>query len=148
MQLNDLLKDKNLRITKQRRLILDYIDKKNEPVSSQEIYDDLKKEMAIDLSTVYRNLNILEENNLLLKTSDLDGISYYQLKKDDHKHFITCSHCHKKYIIKSCPVHDLEKEVAAETSERYYDINTPDIIKNRDFTLRFVVKELIFYRQV
>ena len=30
MQLNDLLKDKNLRITKQRRLILDYIDKKNE----------------------------------------------------------------------------------------------------------------------
>lgn len=95
MQLNDLLKNKNLRITKQRKLILDYIDKKNEPVSGQAIYDDLKKEMAIDLSTVYRNLNILEENDLLLKTSDLDGISYYQINKDDHKHFITCSRCHK-----------------------------------------------------
>lgn len=43
MQLNDLLKNKNLRITKQRKLILDYIDKKNEPVSGQAIYDDLKK---------------------------------------------------------------------------------------------------------
>lgn len=115
MQLNDLLKNKNLRITKQRKLILDYIDKKNEPVSSQEIYDDLQEVIAIDLSTVYRNLNILEENGLLLKTSDLDGISYYQLKKDDHKHFITCSHCHKKYIIMSCPVHEIEKEVMAET---------------------------------
>lgn len=115
MQLNDLLKNKNLRITKQRKLILDYIDKKNEPVSSQEIYDDLQEVIPIDLSTVYRNLNILEENGLLLKTSDLDGISYYQLKKDDHKHFITCSHCHKKYIIMSCPVHEIEKEVMAET---------------------------------
>ena len=115
MKLNDLLKNKNLRITKQRRLILDYIDKKNEPVSGQEIYDDLQKEMAIDLSTVYRNLNILEENDLLLKTSDIDGISYYQINKDDHKHFITCSRCHKKFLIKSCPVHDLEKEVMAET---------------------------------
>ena len=42
------------RQTKQRKLILDYIDKKNEPLSGQAIYDDLKKEMAIDLSTVYR----------------------------------------------------------------------------------------------
>lgn len=115
MQLNDLLKNKNLRITKQRRLILDYINKKNKPVSSQEIYDDLQKDNALDLSTVYRNLNVLEENNLLLKTSDLNGISYYQINNDDHKHFITCSRCHKKYIIKSCPVHELEKEVEAET---------------------------------
>ncbi len=40
------------------------------------------------------------------------------------------------------------ESISLETSERYYDINTPDIIKNRDFRLRFVVKELIFYRQV
>src|SRR5699024_12456544 len=69
------------------------------------------------LSTVYRNLNILEENDLLLKTADIDGISYYQINKGDHKHFITCSNCHKKFLIKSCPVHELEKEV--ERSEEH-----------------------------
>ena len=69
MKLEDLLKSKNLRITKQRRLILDYIEKKDKPISGQEIYDDLHQEMAIDLSTIYRNLNILEENHILLKTS-------------------------------------------------------------------------------
>ncbi|WP_296111721.1 Fur family transcriptional regulator [uncultured Anaerococcus sp.] len=115
MNLNDLLRDKNLRITKQRRLILEYIDKKNEPVSGQEIYLDLQDKMAMDLSTVYRNLNILEENDLLLKTADIDGISYYQINKDDHKHFITCNNCGKKLVIESCPVHELEEEAMKET---------------------------------
>ena len=85
MKLNDLLKDKNLRITKQRKLILDFIEKKDKPVSSQDIYDEINGEINIDLSTVYRNLNTLEEKDILLKTADIDGISYYQIKKDDHK---------------------------------------------------------------
>lgn len=115
MKLEDLLKSKNLRITKQRRLILDYIDKEDKPISGQEIYDDLQKEMAIDLSTIYRNLNILEENHILLKTSDIDGISYYQINNEDHKHFISCNNCGKKYVIESCPVHELEERVMEET---------------------------------
>lgn len=115
MKLEDLLKSKNLRITKQRRLILNYIDKEDKPISGQEIYDDLQKEMAIDLSTIYRNLNILEENHILLKTSDMNGISYYQINNEDHKHFISCNNCGKKYVIESCPVHELEKRVMEET---------------------------------
>lgn len=115
MKLEDLLKSKNLRITKQRRLILDYIDKEDKPISGQEIYDDLQKEIAIDLSTIYRNLNILEENHILLKTSDMNGISYYQINNEDHKHFISCNNCGKKYVIESCPVHELEKRVMEET---------------------------------
>ena len=115
MKLEDLLKSKNLRITKQRRLILNYIDKEDKPISGQEIYDDLQKEMAIDLSTIYRNLNILEENHILLKTSDIDGISYYQINNEDHKHFISCNNCGKKYVIESCPVHELEESVMEET---------------------------------
>ncbi len=115
MKLEDLLKSKNLRITKQRRLILDYIDKEDKPISGQEIYDDLQKEMSIDLSTIYRNLNILEENHILLKTSDMNGISYYQINNEDHKHFISCNNCGKKYVIESCPVHELEERVMEET---------------------------------
>lgn len=115
MKLEDLLKSKNLRITKQRRLILDYIEKKDKPISGQEIYDDLHQEMAIDLSTIYRNLNILEENHILLKTSDIDGISYYQINNEDHKHFITCNVCGKKFVIESCPVHELEEKLMADT---------------------------------
>ena len=115
MILEDLLKSKNLRITKQRRLILDYIDKEDKPISGQEIYDDLRQEMAIDLSTIYRNLNILEENHILLKTSDIDGISYYQINSEDHKHFISCNNCGKKFVIESCPVHELEEKVMEQT---------------------------------
>lgn len=115
MNLNELLKDKNLRITKARRIILEYILEADRPVSSQNIYDGIKDELAIDLSTIYRNLNILEESNLLFKTSDLDGINYYQINKEDHKHFITCSHCHKKFTIENCPIHELEGQIEKET---------------------------------
>lgn len=115
MKLNDLLKDKNLRITKQRKLILDFIEKKDKPVSSQDIYDEINGEINIDLSTVYRNLNTLEEKDILLKTADIDGISYYQIKKDDHKHFISCSSCGRKFIIENCPVHELEDQIIKET---------------------------------
>lgn len=115
MKLEKILKAKNLRITKQRKLILDFIDKQDKPVSSQDIYDNIKDMMKLDLSTVYRNLNTLEENSILLKTNDIDGVGYYQINKDDHKHFISCSSCGKKFIIENCPIHDLEKEISKST---------------------------------
>ena len=69
----------------------------------------------MDLSTIYRNLNILEEKSVLLKTTNLDGLNYYQLNTSDHKHFITCNNCHKKFVIENCPVHDLEERIEKET---------------------------------
>ena len=115
MNYKDLLKKNDLRITKQRNLILDFINQTNKPVSGQEIYDSLREKMKIDLSTIYRNLNTLEEYNILLKTADIDGINYYQINNDDHKHFISCSVCHRKFIIENCPVHELEENLMAET---------------------------------
>lgn len=114
MKHEDLLKDKNLRITKQRKMILEAIEAAENPISAEEIFEDIKDE-GLDLSTVYRNLNILEEKSVLLKTTNIDGISYYQLHTDSHKHFITCNICHSKYIIENCPIHELEDQVENET---------------------------------
>ena len=115
MNISDLLKDKNLKVTKNRKIILENLNNQESPISAEELFDKLNKESEIDLSTIYRNLNILEEKNILLKTSNLDGLNYYQLNDDDHKHFITCSKCHKKFVIENCPVHDLEDMIEKET---------------------------------
>lgn len=115
MKIEDILKDKGLRITKQRKLILETIAKEENPISAEEIYEIIKDKAKLDLSTIYRNLNTLEEAEILLKTTNVDGISYYQLNNDEHKHFITCTSCKKKFVIENCPVHLLEENIEKET---------------------------------
>lgn len=115
MNIKELLKAKNLRVTKQRRQILQILEIENNPISAEEIYNKLKDLSNMDLSTIYRNLNILEDKNILLKTTNIDGISYYQLNNDQHKHFVTCNICHKKFLIENCPIHELEDSIEKET---------------------------------
>ena len=115
MTINDLLREKNLKVTKNRKIILDALLKESNPISAEELFDKLKVDNDMDLSTIYRNLNILEEKSVLLKTTNLDGLNYYQLNTSDHKHFITCNNCHKKFVIENCPVHDLEEKIEKET---------------------------------
>lgn len=115
MNINELLKDKNLKVTKYRKLILQTLQSEDHPISAEELFDKLKKDNDMDLSTVYRNLNILEEKNVLLKTTNLDSINYYQINDSHHKHFITCNKCHKNFTIENCPVHELEDEIEKET---------------------------------
>lgn len=115
MNIKELLKAKNLRVTKQRKQILQILEIENNPISAEEIYNKLKNLSNMDLSTIYRNLNILEDKNILLKTTNIDGISYYQLNNDQHKHFVTCNICHKKFLIENCPIHELEDSIEKET---------------------------------
>lgn len=115
MTINNLLREKDLKVTKNRKIILKALQKEANPISAEELFDKLKVENDMDLSTIYRNLNILEEKSVLLKTTNLDGLNYYQLNTSDHKHFITCNNCHKKFVIENCPVHDLEERIEKET---------------------------------
>lgn len=116
MHIEAILKSKNLRITKPRSLILRTIYDSKEPISAEEIYNIIgKKDNDLNLSTVYRNLNTLEEKNVLLKNTDLDGVSFFQLNLHDHKHFITCIKCGKRVTIENCPVEDFAHEVEEET---------------------------------
>ena len=115
MTIDDLLKEKNLKVTKNRKIILKSLQKEENPISAEELFDKLKRENEIDLSTIYRNLNILEEKGVLLKTTNLDGINYYQINNSNHKHFLTCNNCHKKFVIEDCPIHELEEKIEKET---------------------------------
>ena len=115
MSIKDLLKDKNLKVTKQRKIIMEGLQSEENPISAEELFAKLKIDFDMDLSTIYRNLNILEEKNVLLKTTNLDGINYYQINDINHKHFITCNICHEKFTIENCPVHELEEQIEKET---------------------------------
>lgn len=116
MEIKDILREKNLRITKPRAMILETIGESEQPISAEEIYQILEeKDHDLNLSTVYRNLNTLVEKNILLKNTDLDGVSFFQLNLHDHKHFITCISCGKRVTIENCPIDEFSKDVEDET---------------------------------
>ena len=83
----------NLRMTRQRKVIVEELRKVNTHPSADEIYEMVRKRLPrISLGTVYRNLEILSKNGKIqklelgCKLKRFDGIA------DNHYH-IRCLHC-------------------------------------------------------
>lgn len=90
--IGDKLKDGGYKLTKQRLHIINEIYKSNMHVNADEIYSKVKRR-NIGLSTVYRNLIILEEVGVLKKIN-ITNISYYELDLTDKYKF----HIHAKCV--------------------------------------------------
>ena len=86
-------KQLNLRLTRQRKVILEELRKVNTHPSADKIYEMVRKRLPrISLGTVYRNLEILSASGEIQKlelgctSKRFDGIA------DNHYH-IRCLHC-------------------------------------------------------
>ncbi|AXY25105.1 transcriptional repressor [Suicoccus acidiformans] len=90
-----LLKDKNIRITPQRRIILKYmIEAKHHP-TVEEIFDDVTEEYpGMSLATVYNNLRTLMDVGLVKEMKFSDVTSHFDFVYHDHHHII-CEQCGK-----------------------------------------------------
>ncbi|MBA1334560.1 MAG: hypothetical protein HPY66_2409 [Firmicutes bacterium] len=109
--IEEKLKDNNYKLTPQRKAIIEALfDCKGHFVTAEEIFiKTMGKYPQTNFSTVYRNLEILEEIDIIHKTSIKDGAAVYELICDDsHHHHIICSKCGKTEIIKFCPLEQMK----------------------------------------
>ena len=82
-----------MRYSIQRQLILDYVLNSCEHPTAEMIYRDLKKEIPnLSLGTVYRNLNLLVERNLIKKIVVPNNVDRFDKTLIDHDH-MTCIKC-------------------------------------------------------
>lgn len=79
-----LLKNHGLRVTEQRKEILNAFSKVNQPLP----YSDLKNLLpkAFDRITIYRTLKSFEEQGLVHTINDDAGTVFYALCRHDHDH--------------------------------------------------------------
>lgn len=113
----NILTRKGCKNTKSRKIIIDILEKSNIPVSAEDIYLRIKDSGGTaNLSTVYRNLELMESKGLVSKTSMSDGKARYELTGDGHKHHVICTNCHKMIPIDLCPIEGLEQDVKKKTS--------------------------------
>jgi Fur family ferric uptake transcriptional regulator len=111
------LKKNGMKSTKHRVAILDILIKKDQPISAENIFFEIQKmDVAINLSTVYRNLEALLEKGLVTKLSlSGDSRSVFEYNRKVHRHYLICLGCKKILAIEDCPIKGYEHQIEDET---------------------------------
>ena len=90
-----LQKQLNLRMTRQRKVILEELRKVDTHPSADEVYEMVRKRLPrISLGTVYRNLEILSECGEIQKLELGCNLKRFDGNSENHYH-IRCIHCHR-----------------------------------------------------
>ncbi|RMG71049.1 MAG: transcriptional repressor [Nitrospirae bacterium] len=94
---SDYLTKHNLRMTNQRRIILDVFLRSRMHLSPEELYLMVKKKNpSIGQATVYRTLKLLSECGLADEVDLGDGVVRYEHSQaDDHHDHLICQVCKK-----------------------------------------------------
>ena len=82
------------RLTPQRLMILSAIENSNNHISAEEIYAQvIAKYPNVNISTVYRTLELLKRLNLITETDFGEGrVRYHPAEKGRHHHLV-CQEC-------------------------------------------------------
>jgi Fur family transcriptional regulator, ferric uptake regulator len=88
------LKQRGLRMTPQRQLILDAVASARGHISVDHVYQQVISQFPdVNVTTVYRTLEVLEELGLVRHTHFHDGVAQYQRTDEAPHHHLVCTVC-------------------------------------------------------
>jgi Fur family peroxide stress response transcriptional regulator len=99
------------RKTRQRMAILEVLKGVRTHPSADWIYDEVRRKLPhISKGTIYRNLNVLEDEGVIIKLN-VDGmVGRYEIRQDNHYHFI-CEKCGR--------IFDLNEPIETELNVKF-----------------------------
>lgn len=89
INIRQILKDSDLKITKNRLAVLELLISDSKPLSVEDIFKKIKK---IDQVTIYRILNQFVLKDIVYQTDFRSGKAYFEFQ-DHHHHHIVCKGC-------------------------------------------------------
>lgn len=110
----DYLARKRLKMTPQRRVILDVFLEEDEHLSSEELYAKVKKvDPSIGQATVYRTMKLLADAGFAGSVDFNDGVRRYEHKlgQAHHDHLI-CESCRKNIEVVDPEIERLQEHLA------------------------------------
>jgi Fur family ferric uptake transcriptional regulator len=88
------LKERGLRMTPQRQLVLDVVEQLHGHISADEVHQQVIRHFPdVHLSTVYRTLEVLEELGIVRHTHFHDGVAQYQRTDEAPHQHLVCRVC-------------------------------------------------------
>lgn len=111
------LANSGLKRTKHRLAVLDLIAGGDRPMTADQVYEALRgQQVAINLSTVYRTLEVLALNGLLTRLGlSGDGRHLFEYNRRVHRHYLVCLTCRTVKPIDGCPLEEYSRTLAATT---------------------------------
>jgi len=108
----------NIRMTRQRQVILEELRKFMHHPSAEEIYEVVRRRLPrISLGTVYRNLEVLSELGEIRKLEFGGTIKRFDGDPEDHYH-IRCNLCDRVDNVPMPHLEDIETRIHLETDYR------------------------------
>lgn len=97
-----------LRVTEPRRTLIRLLAQAEKPLSCEEIR--ARSEGKLDLVTVYRNMEVFQQQNLVQTILLESGKQLFELTVEgDHHHHIVCRSCHRTLRLDLCFGGELER---------------------------------------
>ncbi|MGB5919705.1 Fur family transcriptional regulator [Arcobacter sp.] len=116
-ELKKIVKQKGLKYTEQREIVLEVLLNAKGHLTAEEIYNEVKNanpDSNIGIATVYRSLSFLEEVHLITSiTFGTDGKKYESNTKNHHDHLI-CVSCGKIVEFMDEEIEKRQSKVAKE----------------------------------
>jgi Fur family ferric uptake transcriptional regulator len=108
------------RLTRQRRVIWEVLLAEHDGhLSAEDVVERVREKLpGVNTSTVYRTLEILVDDGLLLRT-DLGGDrAYYEPVRDHPHHHVVCERCGKVTHLHDGTLGDLAQRIAQDSGYR------------------------------
>ena len=113
-----VLRANKVRLTPQRKLILEYLINHHTHPSVEMIYDDLKDNVDnISMATVYNTLKLFVDYNLVIELKNGDGSTHYDYFGHPHYH-VVCDNCGKISDVFDEHFSEITKELQAMSREK------------------------------
>ena len=88
------LTDRGYRLTPQRLMVVAAVEDADDHISAEEIYEQvIKRYPQMNISTVYRTLELMKEESLVTETDMGDGRVRYHCMGKGHHHHLVCQKC-------------------------------------------------------
>lgn len=112
-QFHSILKSIKLKATPKRLAIMEIMAKEKTYLNPEEIRSRLKERFKnIGLPTVYRNLEELANEGIIIKIIHPDRkLYYFYCPRREHHHHFVCVLCRKVEDISYCGIKEIKKEV-------------------------------------
>jgi Fur family ferric uptake transcriptional regulator len=107
------LEEHSLKNTKQREAILDIFLKAADHVTSDDLFQRVRKEHPnIGYTTVYRTMKLLCDAGLAAEHHFDDGITRYEIAHEHHDHLV-CTRCGKIIEFECRMIEETQNQIAA-----------------------------------
>lgn len=113
-----ILKEHGYQMTNRRKTILRFFIESDKYETAKSLYEHMEQKYpGISFDTVYRNLHLYVDLNIL-EATDLNSERHYRIKcADHHHHHFICNACGKTKKLNICPMETKELQQVLQSYE-------------------------------